>query len=63
MTKSHDAISRLYTVAEVAEVLRAHPKTVRRWIDEGKLVARRPGRKFLIPEQELKHFIRTQWGE
>jgi excisionase family DNA binding protein len=40
-----------YTLAEAAEMLKLHPQTLRRWIREGRLPAKRFGRQFrLMPE-------------
>ena len=55
----------LLTVLEVAEWARVHPKTVYRWIREGKLEAIQFGpRTFRIPEDTLDKFLRaTGWNE
>jgi excisionase family DNA binding protein len=62
-----------YTLGEAARMLKLHPQTLRRWIRQGKLPARRFGRQFrLCPEdieraaqptsaedaEELSHFDR-----
>jgi excisionase family DNA binding protein len=46
-------MSKLLTVAEVAERLRIHPMTVRRHIKSGKLRATRVGRSVRVPEESL----------
>jgi excisionase family DNA binding protein len=51
---------RLLTVAEVAERLRTHPETVRRWMREGKLRGVRLGGPKLgwrVAEAELERFL------
>lgn len=54
---------RLLTVKEVAERLRKHPRTIRRWIVAGKLKGQRiPGRgrcgiEYLINEVDLETFL------
>jgi excisionase family DNA binding protein len=49
----------LLTVPEVAEWARVHPKTVYRWIKEGRLEAIQFGpRTFRIPEDAVKLFLR-----
>jgi excisionase family DNA binding protein len=51
---------RLLTVNEVAEILRANPETVRRWLREGVLIGFRPGGKRLgyrVRESELRRFL------
>jgi len=50
----------LLTVLEVAEWARVHPKTVYRWIRDGKLEAIQFGpRTFRIPEDTLRQFLRA----
>jgi excisionase family DNA binding protein len=49
----------LLTVPEVAEWARVHPKTVYRWIKEGRLEAIQFGpRTFRIPEDAVSQFLR-----
>lgn len=49
----------LLTVPEVAEWARVHPKTVYRWIREGKLEAIQFGpRCFRVPEDAIPQFLR-----
>jgi excisionase family DNA binding protein len=48
---------RFFTIAEVAEHLKVVPRTVRRWIKSGDLVAHRRGRVVRIAESDLKAFI------
>lgn len=43
----------LCTVAQVAEILQVHEKTVRRWINEGRLPVVRIGRLVRIPSSAL----------
>lgn len=47
-------MSKLLTVAEVAERLRLHPMTVRRHIKSGRIRAMRVGRSVRVPEDSLK---------
>jgi excisionase family DNA binding protein len=48
----------LLTVPEVAEWARVHPKTVYRWIREGRLEAIQFGpRTFRVPEDAIVHFL------
>lgn len=57
-TASWDART-LLTVPEVAEWARVHPKTVYRWIQDGKLEAYQFGpRTYRIPEDALAEFLR-----
>jgi len=49
----------LLTVPEVAEWARVHPKTIYRWIKEGRLEAIQFGpRTFRIPEDAVSQFLR-----
>ena len=49
----------LLTVLEVAEWARVHPKTVYRWIREGRLEAIQFGpRTFRVPEDAIAQFLR-----
>lgn len=45
------------TVAETADVLRVHPKTVRSRVKSGELEAYRRGRRILIPLAAILRFI------
>lgn len=50
---------KLYTVQEAAELLRLHPQSVYTWLRTGKLKSVRPGRKWLIPAEEIENFINS----
>ncbi|WP_423371397.1 helix-turn-helix domain-containing protein [Burkholderia sp. LMG 32019] len=50
----------LHTVEESAARLRLHPKTVLRFIREGKLRATRVGRAYRILDTDLAAFARTE---
>lgn len=45
------------TVDEAAHYLKRRPKTVRGWIAAGKLRARKIGRGYVIPEEEVRKLI------
>lgn len=54
----------LLTVIEVAEWARVHPKTVYRWIREGKLEAIQLGpRTFRVPEDAIGPFLHQAGSE
>jgi excisionase family DNA binding protein len=48
---------KIYTVGEVARILRVHPLTVLRYIKRGLLQAKRIGRGYRITEQGLNIFL------
>jgi excisionase family DNA binding protein len=45
-----------YSVEEIAKILDLHPKTVRRFIREGKLKARKIGRTWKISQENFKEY-------
>lgn len=51
-TSSH----RLYTADEVAELLNLHVKTIRRYVQDGRLKARRIGKEYRITRADLEAF-------
>ncbi len=53
-----DALPEFLTVAEVAEILKLNPQTIRNWIDAGKLPAYRVGRRVRVGRLELETLIR-----
>ena len=59
-TAPETPISRLLTIAEVAEHLRVNVKTVRRWISTEELAAYRVGRQWRITEDQLMQLLRAQ---
>lgn len=46
-----------FTVQEIAELLRITPQTVRTYIKEGKLQAKRIGRPLLVTKENLEAFL------
>lgn len=46
-----------FTIAETAEMLRVSTRTVRRWIDSGRLVAHAIGGVVRIAESDLRAFL------
>lgn len=49
----------LFTVSQIAENLKVHPITIRRYIKEGKLKAFRAGGNVRISAQDLKAFTQS----
>jgi excisionase family DNA binding protein len=45
------------TVADVAEMLKLNPQTVRNWIDQGSLPALRVGRRVRIKRSDLERML------
>jgi len=50
-------MSKLFTVREVAELLKVNIMTIYRWIKEGKIKQTKIGRSVRIDESELNKFI------
>jgi excisionase family DNA binding protein len=50
-------LARIYTVAEIAEILRVSPRSVYRLIEDGDLRAVPVGRLKRIPEGALEEFL------
>jgi excisionase family DNA binding protein len=51
-----------FTIAETAEMLRVSTRTVRRWIDGGKLIAHGFGGVVRIAEPDLRAFLAFHRG-
>ena len=47
----------VYTVSEVAQILKLNPQTVRNWIDHGSLPALRIGRRVRIKREVLDDIL------
>jgi len=50
-------ISTIYTIEEAAEILKIKPRTVRSWIDSGKIKSFHIGDLVRIHEDDLQAFI------
>jgi excisionase family DNA binding protein len=48
---------RFFTISAVAEMLDVSTRTVRRWIDDGDLIAHRRGGVVRIAERDLRAFL------
>jgi excisionase family DNA binding protein len=51
------ASQRLLTIADVADHCQVSPRSVRRWIDNGRLRAIRLGRSIRVSEGDLARFL------
>jgi excisionase family DNA binding protein len=50
-------VDEFLTVAEVAEMLKLNPQTVRNWIDQGSLPAVRIGRRVRIRREDFQALV------
>ncbi len=49
-----------YSLTDTADILNVHVRTIRRWINEGKLKAYQPGgRKMIIPVSSIIHLLKN----
>ena len=48
---------KLYTTTEIADMLSVSDRTVRNWIDEGKISAYKLGVSYRIKESDLMNFL------
>lgn len=56
-----DMTNRLYTLAEVAELMAVDPRTVKRWAKDGKLaVIMTPGGKYRVPAAEVERLMSAE---
>jgi len=49
-----------YTVMQISEMLKIHPKTIQRYIREGKLLANKIGKSWRITGHDLSVFIENE---
>ena len=52
--------SEMLTVEEVAKQLKVHIRTVRKWIQDGELIAMDIGRGYRINKADLQAFIKSR---
>jgi excisionase family DNA binding protein len=50
----------MYAVQELAEILSLHPKTVQRFIREGKIKATKIGREWRVRKEDLRDFAHAE---
>jgi excisionase family DNA binding protein len=54
---------RVYTIEEVAEVLKVHPRTVNRMLERGQLRGVKAGRLWRISQEALEAYLRGEERE
>jgi excisionase family DNA binding protein len=59
---ARSATPRFYTISDIAEFLDVSPRSVRRWIKNGKLVAHRFGATVRIGEADFAAFVALHRG-
>ena len=52
---------KLYTILETAKELKVTPQTIRKYISQDKIKAKKIGRPFYITEDNLKEFLTTDF--
>ena len=53
---------KLYSIADLTDILRLHPKTILRFIHEGKIKARKIGRSWMVGSEELKAYAHSEFA-
>ena len=48
---------KVYNVAELSDILRLTPQSVRRFIKEGRIRAQKVGTRWLVTEEALRQFL------
>lgn len=51
---------KLYTILELKDILNLHPKTILRFIHEGKIKARKIGRSWRVSEDDLRVYCHSE---
>ena len=51
---------KLYTIADLTTILKLHPKTILRFINEKKLKARKIGRSWMVSEDDLRAYCHSE---
>jgi len=57
------SVDTYYTLEEAARILRLHPQTLRRWIRQGKLPARRFGKQFRLRPEDLERAAQPAFSD
>ena len=51
---------KLYSISDLVTILKLHPKTILRFIHEGKIKARKIGRSWMVSENDLKSYCHEE---
>lgn len=51
---------KLYSISDLTTILKLHPKTILRFINEGKIKARKIGRSWMVSESDLKSYCHSE---
>ncbi len=51
---------KLYTISDLKTILNLHPKTILRFIHEGKIKARKIGRSWMVSDDDLKSYCHAE---
>ncbi len=54
---------KLYSISDLTKILNLHPKTILRFIHEGKIKARKIGRSWKVSEEDLKLYCHGELSE
>jgi len=54
---------KLYTISDLTGILNLHPKTILRFIHEGKIKAKKIGRSWMVNEDDLKSFCHAELSD
>ncbi len=54
---------KLYSISDLQTILKLHPKTILRFIHEGKIKARKIGRSWMVSEDELKIYCHGELSD
>jgi excisionase family DNA binding protein len=55
--------SKLYSIKSLTTILSLHPKTILRFIHEGKIKARKIGRSWMVHEDDLRDYAHAELAE
>ncbi len=49
-----------FSIKDLAPILKLHPKTIHRFIKEGKIKARKIGRSWMVHQDDLKEYVHAE---